>query len=302
MVHVVIINGCGGVGKDTFVDQCRRYYSYKTREESVVFKIINYSTVDKIKEIAKKLGWDGGKTEKDRKFLSDLKELTSEYNDFSYNETIRRIKEEYKESSENYKITNSVSIIHKVLFIHCREPKDIQRIVTFCKTEFNDPKVFDIHTLLIRNNRVKTITSNIADANVENYKYDYIIDNNSNIQSLEEKAWNFLKGLVSKNENENSDNNSSNFFDSILEAKNKYNNSMIGDLSSTDIALSKQADIISRIYNLIDNIPDNPMAATIQNSILNMLIDLCIYDIDTLKKHKEEFDEGVKKYIEGDHK
>lgn len=300
MVHVVIINGCGGVGKDTFVEQCRKCCSYKYRDIDVIFQIMNYSTVDKIKEIAKKLGWDGAKTEKDRKFLSDLKELTSEYNDFSYNETIRRIREEYKESSENYKNIKSVSIIRKFLFIHCREPKDIQRIVDFCKTEFVDVNVLDIHTLLIRNNRVKNITSNIADANVENYEYDYIIDNDSDIQSLEEKAQNFLISLLYNNENM-SDNESSNFFDSILKAKNKYNNSMIGDISSEEIALSKQADIISRIYDFIDNIPDNPLAATIQNSILNMLINLCIYDIDTLKKHKDEFEKGVKEYIEGDH-
>ena len=66
MKHIIIINGCGGVGKDTFVNMCAKYTS-----------VVNYSSVKEIKEIAKYIGWDGSKEERDRKFLSDLKLLTT---------------------------------------------------------------------------------------------------------------------------------------------------------------------------------------------------------------------------------
>ena len=65
--QIVIINGTGGCGKDTFVSFVSKYK-----------RVYNFSSIDKVKEIAKLIGWDGGKTDKDRKFLSDLKKLTTE--------------------------------------------------------------------------------------------------------------------------------------------------------------------------------------------------------------------------------
>lgn len=56
---------------------------------------MNISSVDKIKEAAKVLGWDGGKTEEDRKFLSDLKLLSTGYNNYLY-EYIRTNVEQFE--------------------------------------------------------------------------------------------------------------------------------------------------------------------------------------------------------------
>lgn len=44
--EVVIINGTGGCGKDTFVNLTTKYG-----------KIYNFSSVDKVKEISKMVGW-----------------------------------------------------------------------------------------------------------------------------------------------------------------------------------------------------------------------------------------------------
>ena len=69
--NIIIINGTGGAGKDTFVSFC-----------SEVEKVLNVSTVDKVKEAAKILvGWNGEKDEVSRKLLVDLKRLSIEYND-----------------------------------------------------------------------------------------------------------------------------------------------------------------------------------------------------------------------------
>ena len=71
-MKVVIINGRERSGKDTFVDIC-----------SIVNngKVISTSMVDGTKELARKIGWDGSKEPRDRKFLSDLKDLLDEYKD-----------------------------------------------------------------------------------------------------------------------------------------------------------------------------------------------------------------------------
>ena len=159
MKHIIIINGCGGVGKDTFVDMCAKYTS-----------VVNYSSVKEIKEIAKYIGWDGSKEERDRKFLSDLKLLTTEYNDFPFNCICKQIDQFLKSSNE-------------LMFIHIRDIPEIEKVVS--EYPF-------IKTLLILNHRIMPITTNIADANVEKYNYDYVIHNDHDLVDLDEKAKMFL--------------------------------------------------------------------------------------------------------------
>ena len=61
-------------GKDTFATFLNEFVP-----------TLKYSSIDRVKEIAKLCGWNGGKTERDRKFLSDLKMLTSAYSDMPLN-------------------------------------------------------------------------------------------------------------------------------------------------------------------------------------------------------------------------
>jgi hypothetical protein len=161
---IVIINGSGGVGKDTFVNFCSKYTG-----------VVNISSVDVIKSAASILGWDGGKTENDRKFLSDLKLLATDYNDHSFNyikECIKRFK--YNEHSN-------------ILFIHLREPGEIEKL----KNEFPE-----IITLLITNKNVQGISSNMADANVDSYEYNYTIPNDDTLSDLDAIACSFVNGVI----------------------------------------------------------------------------------------------------------
>lgn len=160
--QIFIINGSGRTGKDSFCNMIRNYSGHDTY-------II--SSVDKVKEIAKELGWDGkSKTDKDRKFLSDLKMLTTEYNDFSMQDIREKV---------NY---FNASIKKEIMFIHIREPKEIER----CKQDFN------AKTVLITNKNVPHITSNEADAGVFNYHYDYVIRNDGTLEELKDKALTFI--------------------------------------------------------------------------------------------------------------
>lgn len=162
---IFIINGSGGVGKDTFVELVSEFAS-----------IMNFSSVDKVKDIAKEIGWNGTKTEKDRKFLSDLKILTAEYCDMPFQSMKHKV-EEFKQSD-----------IHQCLFLHIREPQEIQRAVN----EFN------AETILITRDSVQQITSNMADANVYNYNYDYEIRNNGTINSFRQIAKHFVKENINR--------------------------------------------------------------------------------------------------------
>ena len=153
--HIFVINGSGGVGKDTFVNMVAKYVP-----------TVNFSSVDKVKEVARLLGWSGGKTEKDRKFLSDLKFLTSKYNDMPYAAMADKVKTFLDDS------------VNEFLFLHIREPEEIERIV-------ND---FGATTILVVRSQVEQITSNEADGRVFDYVYDLTIENNGDLTQLNESA------------------------------------------------------------------------------------------------------------------
>lgn len=153
---IYILNGVGRVGKDTFAAMVKKHIP--------TFK---YSIVDLPKEAAKILGWDGGKTEKDRKFLSDIVDLATEYNDSPFRDVLSIVAD----------FKNNL-IEDEVLIIDMRDPKDIARAVAD----------FNAETVLVTNPRVKKINSNHADANVEDYKYDYVIENDGTLEQLEKVA------------------------------------------------------------------------------------------------------------------
>lgn len=169
--QIFIINGSGGVGKDTFVELV-------STELNDMFKkfhtVTNFSSVDKVKEIAREIGWDGKKSEKDRKFLSDLKILTSEYCDMPFESMKNKVTEFMKDEES------------KFLFLHIREPEEIVRAV----------KEFGAKTVLVIRNSVKHIVSNIADENVFNYNYDFIIDNSGTKEELNSKVKDFVQEVI----------------------------------------------------------------------------------------------------------
>ena len=160
--HIIIINGTGGAGKDTFVSFC-----------SEVEKVLNISTVDKVKEAAKILvGWNGEKDEVSRKLLVDLKKLSIEYND-APTRYILEMANEFKKTDD------------KLMFVHIREAEEIEKA----------KKLLNAKTLLITNPRVKIITSNDSDGKVNEYKYDYYIENDGTLEDLKNKAFRFTKEL-----------------------------------------------------------------------------------------------------------
>lgn len=166
-----IINGRPRSGKDTFVNFC-------LEELGAFGKLI--STVDFVKKIATECGWDGTKDLKNRKFLSDLKDLLTNWGDVPYKKTLQEI-DMFKFDLDCWNVSDK-----GVVFIMCREPKEIERF----ERELN------AKSLLIRRASVEfEQQSNHADSEVLNHKYDYIIENNGTIDELKEKAKEFLKNL-----------------------------------------------------------------------------------------------------------
>jgi len=172
-LKIVIINGTGGSGKDAFVNMCKL----------IDPKIQNYSTVDGVKEVARKMGWCDDKSEKGRKFLSDIKDLWDNYNNGATNGTINKTIR-YAELLEELGMTSAV-------FVHCREPEKIAEMKKVISEKY------PVITLFIDRPSVEPITSNHADRDVENYEYDLTITNDGTLDDLRNSArWFYYTWLV----------------------------------------------------------------------------------------------------------
>jgi hypothetical protein len=167
----VVINGSGGVGKDTLCAIAATRY-----------RVRNVSSITPIKELAALCGWRGEKTDRARKFLSDLKRLTVEYSDYP---TVY-LTEQYKAFLEGDE---------EILFVHIREPEEIRKFV--------DATGGKALTLLIRGGKRFSHRSgtygNASDDGVEQYPYQYIFYNDRPLGAETEDA--FLAYLARMIEN-----------------------------------------------------------------------------------------------------
>lgn len=168
-MNIIVINGHPKSGKSQFVEYCLEEIDTLGRE---------VSTIDFVKKIAIESGWNGWKTPKDRKFLSDLKDLLTEWNDVPFKKIVEELDDFYL-SLDLFDMNEEEAFF----FIHCREPEEIQKI----------KERLGAKTLLMwRDQVIDEEQSNHADSLVLDYNYDYIIHNNERLQDLRGKAISFI--------------------------------------------------------------------------------------------------------------
>ena len=159
---VLVTNGLPRSGKDTFAEFVSAY-----------IPTIKYSCVDEIKKMAKFTGWDGEKNPTSRRYLAELKRLTTEFNDFPFKCLRRKFNE--------FMMTNEDS----VLIFDIREPAEIERA----------KKEFGAESILIVNNRCEK-QGNYADDGVMDAKYDYVIFNNGTLSEFKRETYMFVQTKV----------------------------------------------------------------------------------------------------------
>ncbi len=165
MKKIFITNGSATNGKDTFAKMIGDYIStYK------------YSSIDLVKDMLEFAGIPKEpKTEEKRLLYSDIKDRLTKYDDIPFKD-ITSIVTDFKNNK----------IEAEVLLIDIREPEEIARAV----------KTFGAETILVRNPNAIKIESNHADRNVENYEYDYIIENDGTLEQLEKVAKLFVCDVI----------------------------------------------------------------------------------------------------------
>lgn len=151
--HVIIINGMGGVGKDELIKRFNILVPYYSLVD-------NISTISAVKHAAELLGWDcDDKNDENRKALSELKAFWDKHWGGSIQWTATAY---YGFMHDNRK---------KWLFIHCREPENIAKIVE---------RIPDAKTVLVTREGVQA-HGNPSDDNVADYNYDLIFANDEGI-------------------------------------------------------------------------------------------------------------------------
>lgn len=171
-MHIYVVNGYPGSGKTTFEEIIK--------EINGAHSTFIYSTITPIIEAAKGLGfnindWKKTKSQKDRAFLSELKALSNKYYDFTLKDIDKYL------TSKEYERELGADTDKFIVFIDSREPNEIKRI---CE-EFGAKSI-----LIVRDAHISP--QNSSDAQVMNYKYDFVIYNNGTIGDLKRKAIMFL--------------------------------------------------------------------------------------------------------------
>ena len=169
-MRVVIINGRGGSGKDTVCDMAR---------ELVGDKCASLSTVDVVKDLAEMMfviagyGWDGKKDARGRRLLAQLKDAWQEYDEGPRKHVIDKVK-----------IIGSIWKNDGLIFIHSREPQDIEEL----KAKLS---AYNPVTLLVTRPGIGDY-GNHADDDVDCYNYDYEIGNTGSLDDLRTAVIYFL--------------------------------------------------------------------------------------------------------------
>lgn len=169
-IQYIIVGGFPRSGKSTFVSYCQEIIG-----ENYTLDI---STVDLVKSLAVKAGWDGTKTPKNRKFLSDLKQLLIEWDDVPYKDVIKTAQTKRTEL-DTYGITHTLYV-----FVQCREPEEIQKFVdrVGARTVFVSRKDHEKPT-------------NESDIATRRYNYEATIFNDGDLDQLTLCAQAYIKSL-----------------------------------------------------------------------------------------------------------
>ncbi len=153
MKQVYIINGKGGVGKDTICDIAAQFY-----------RVTNVSSITPILNMAHAGGWTGEKTLAARKMLADLKAVMIGYNDLPFNYCLQEYEKFMQSDSE-------------ILFVHIREPQEIARLQVAigenCKTLLIQRRTID-----------RQHYGNASDDNVSQFSYDRVFHNDAPLEEL----------------------------------------------------------------------------------------------------------------------
>lgn len=181
MLHLVIINGYGGAGKDTFVEMCRNYAT----ENNLSVPVYNTHHSDLAKIALKVMGWNG---EKDFSSREVLKKLTS-YGDRT-GKTMTHITAMLEMLASDMGDEDKA-----IIFYHAREHAFIESL-----TERAERMRIPTTRLLIK--REGKNEEPLAWYDIKDEYFDVIVHNNDSLDTLRVSAEKFMRMVLDGGEND----------------------------------------------------------------------------------------------------
>jgi len=134
------------------------------------FEVNSFSSIDPFRKIPKMLGFVDEKTDDCRRFLSNLKKLSIESNDYPTNYLLKKLE-----------VTDKNSIN----FFHIREASEIEKLTNLIKVE----------SVLIERDNIE-VPNNESDKDVYNWSYSVIIENNNDLKMFKDSALTFCEEFI----------------------------------------------------------------------------------------------------------
>ena len=177
MRNIIVINGKGGIGKDTLISAVEKQASYS---------VSNVSSITPIRKKCEE--YEGNpKDNAYRKLLATLKAAYDEYET-----AVKGISFTQKFLMEETKMFVKFYGEDDLMFVHIREPENIAAYVDAVKKEY--PFV-NIQTLLVSSNRAKEDYGNDADNLVDNYDYTHYFISNGDKDTDAKRFVEFIEGI-----------------------------------------------------------------------------------------------------------
>lgn len=170
---IIILNGSGEAGKDTFIKFfCRNCPGMRVRR---------ISTIDPVQTAMRlHLGWDGETKDKaHRRMMHEIKKSWSKNLDGPFKYVLNLVTFDME---RRLRLGYGEDTVH---FILAREPEEITKMVKM----YN--KVVPVTTVLIKRRRNEKY-GNSSDDNVTDYTYDKVIRNDSDLDTFEDRTRSFI--------------------------------------------------------------------------------------------------------------
>lgn len=178
---IIILNGCGASGKDTFESEVKNLLPKRLVQDHI-------SSIDPMRELLKTMQKFSPNApdypkEQTRKALSELKRIWDETYDGSFRYTVNAI-----DHIRNAALVSN-DTAGAVIFVHIREPENIRKLVDHYRS---DNKTVVLTALVYGRTKPETF-DNESDRQVTNYDYDLYINNSSDLMTLRSTASKFAK-------------------------------------------------------------------------------------------------------------
>lgn len=184
--RVIVLNGAPQSGKDSFALLAQGYCN-----DNECANVLNLSSVDPIKDVLEKFGWDGEKTDNVRDIITNMKRLWIDAQNGPTTFMLYNILEWHKQyvGEDN------------IVFCHIREPEEIDKLKKII-SGMESIGIEFMSVFIIRGGNVVDgcNADSIRDSDnpklISQYCYDRIIYNDGDLASYDEKVCEFINQIL----------------------------------------------------------------------------------------------------------